>query len=901
MADSQSRRLFLQSAAAGSALALNAQSPHAAIFLLSDASDETLAEAPVEWAAGELRRALGDQGIASSLHANLDAFDAAALRIVIAPASSQIARRAAAQLRLTLPTHPESLALFSSKIRGRDALLLAGGGARGLVYAILELADRLQYAPDPRAVLTANTNTLEQPANEIRSVQRLFVSDVEDKGWYHDKSFWNAYLTMLAAQRFNRFSLTLGLGYDLPRSVLDSYFIFAYPFLLVRVPGYNVTVPGLPAGEPERNLEMLQWLGAETARRGLHFQLSLRSQAYQCIDSPKVNYLVDGLNAANHAPYCRDALKLLLRECPSIAGVTLRAHSESGIGDGSYDFWKTVFSAFSECGRRVELDLHSKGIDHRQIQMALDTGQPVRISCKYTAEHMGLPGHQIAIRDLERKQASSTPQERAFTRYGYADYLPADRPYGTYFRLWPGKDRVVLWGDPAITAAYGRFSGFCGALGLEMCEPLSFKGRQGSGLYPDRRIYADSSLAPQGGGWRKYLYTYRLWGRHLYNPDCDPESYRRYLRSEFGAAAAPAEQALAAASKTIPLVTSAHLPSAAGMSYWPEIYSNMPVADEKQRHIYGDTPVPKVFGHVSALDPGLFMSAWEYAAELTGAPRSGRYSPADVARWLDAFAATAESQIQQARAQSPHPAAASFRRLHIDVAVQSGLGRFFAAKMRSAIAWSLYQKQGRIEDLRAALYYARAARDAWTAIVRVTKGVYLDDLTFGAPPHRRGSWSDRLPSIQQDVSPLEQLLAAKSPGPLPALQPPAAAWLKARPAAPACRHTPPAAFTPGQPLPVSVSAPRAALQEIRLHYRHVQQAESYEVQPMAAGPAGWAFTIPAAYTNTRFALQYYFQLIARDGSSWLYPGLEPSLANQPYYVVRRAPYFASFGRSPNSA
>ena len=47
---------------------------------------------------------------------------------------------------------------------------------------------------------------------------------------------------MLATQRFNRFNLGLGLGYDFLRQVTDAYFLFAYPFLL-SVPGYNVRVP----------------------------------------------------------------------------------------------------------------------------------------------------------------------------------------------------------------------------------------------------------------------------------------------------------------------------------------------------------------------------------------------------------------------------------------------------------------------------------------------------------------------------------------------------------------------------------------------------------------------------------------------------------------------------------
>lgn len=44
--------------------------------------------------------------------------------------------------------------------------------------------------------------------------------------------------------------------------------------------------------------------------------------------------------------------------------------------------------------------------------------------------------------------------------------------------------------------------------------------------------------------------------------------------------AAPAEAALASASRILPLVTTAHHPSAANNRYWPEMYTNMPVGDE---------------------------------------------------------------------------------------------------------------------------------------------------------------------------------------------------------------------------------------------------------------------------------------------------------------------------------
>lgn len=894
----KTRRQFIQTASAITAAAsaqivaprVWAQNRRATIFLLSDASDSSVDAPPVQWAAGQLREALEQSGLGVEIHHNVDRIREAGERIVIAPGGSQMAREVLDRAGVSLPAAAESLALAAGEIGRQPVLLITGADVRGLVYGVLEVADRVRHGPDASVVLRGIKSVAEQTANRIRSITRLFVSEIEDKPWYHDKSFWNDYLSMLAAQRFNRFSLTLGLGYDLPRYVRDAYFIFAYPFLL-SVPGYNVNVPGLPADEPERNLAMLQFISTEAAARGLHFQLGVWSHTYEWIDSPHANYVIKGLTPGTHAPYCRDALRMLLETCPAIDGMTFRAHSESGIPDGSYKFWETVFAGVADCGRRVEIDLHSKGIDFEQIQMALATGQPVRVSPKLTAEHMGLPGHQAAIRERERVQPSSTPEGRSFTRYGYADYLSEDRSHEVYFRIWPGKHKVLMWADPAMAAGYGRSGSFCGSLGLELCEPLSFKGRQGSGSSPERRTYADDSLEIPGDDWRKYLYTYRVWGRHLYHPDAKPETYQRSLDREFGPAARPVQIALAQSSRILPLITSAHLPSASAMTYWPEMYTNMPIADASIPHPYGDTPDPKVFGRVSPLDPALFSPINEFVDEFLSSRRTGRYSPVDVADWLEQSASKSEAHITKARAAVARPRDPEFRRFEIDVSVHNGLGRFFAQKLRAGVAYGIYESKGDRDALRDAVFFYRSACDAWRGIIKATRGVYLQDLTFGDPPHRRGHWADRLPAMEKDLAYMEQLLAEQSQGSLPPVTGPskgAAAWLGRRPERPACSHETPSGFHPGRPLEIALKSAAGNLQSVILDYRHVNHGEAFRVEQMSGGSGEWRHTIPADYTNSAFPLMYYFELHDRAGNAWLYPGLDADLANLPYFVVRRA-------------
>src|SRR5262249_51533103 len=149
------------------------------------------------------------------------------------------------------------------------------------------------------------------------------------------------------------------------------------------------------------------------------------------------------------------------------------------------------------------------------------------------------------IREQERPRADSNATglmklssgSRSFLRYGYGDLLREDRQWGVLHRIWPGTQRLLLWGDPLTAAAYSRAFSFCGSDGVEIMEPLSVKGRRGSGLPGGRCAYADRALDPRWD-WQKYLSTYRIWGRLLYDPNTDPDVWRRPLRSGFGPAAA---------------------------------------------------------------------------------------------------------------------------------------------------------------------------------------------------------------------------------------------------------------------------------------------------------------------------------------------------------------------------
>jgi len=833
------------------------------VGLIRTTGDQVAASPPAVWALEQLQKALGAKDVSFAEDSGVSALMTAAIVLKSDP---------------SLPAEA-----FRFTPNGK-VVTVSASDPRGYVYALLELAERVTFG-DPRAALTITRVETDAPATRVRSIGRLFSDAPHDLPWFHDREFWTRYLDLLAACRFNRFNLTLGLAYDFPRGVTGDYLHFVYPYL-VTVPGYpDVRVDPLPAGEREKNWDSFRFIAAETAKRGLQFQLGIWTHAYAWTDSPKSDHHIVGLNDANHAPYCRDALALILKSCPEITGVTLRIHGESGIPEGSYDFWQTVFNAFPTIGRTIEIEMHAKGLNQTMIDMAHRTGMRVKAGPKYSAEHQSLGYHQADIRAYEIPRADRNETgvfnvsngDRRFTRYGYADMYQEGANLGLIYRLWPGTQRHLLKGDAALAAAMARSASFCNADGLEIMEPLTFKGREGSSQPGGRNAYLDESLNPPEGDFAKFEISYRQWGRTLYDPATKPDAWRRSQRAKLGAGADAAQDALAYATRILALLTSAHLPSASNHEFWYEIYVNMGITPQPTQN--ADTFDPKVFGNCSPLDPQTFSSVFEHVDDLIAGKPSCKYSPAEVATWVEQLTASAKASLAVAVAKSPKPSA-DLRRLEEDVRIMIGLGEFFAAKFRSALLWQVFDKTRDARAGTAAIARYEAARAAWAAMADRAGIVYRADIAYGRTPFRRGHWKDRLPAIDADIAAMKAAVAKGGSGNAALL----IAAVTARPARPqmAVIHTAPERFHPGADLTISAKA--AADVKAILHYRHVDQAERWTQVAMTAKGGSFEAVIPAAYTTSPYPLQYYFEF-QRGTKAWSHPAFNASLSNAPYYVV----------------
>jgi hypothetical protein len=420
---------------------------------------------------------------------------------------------------------------------------------------------------------------------------------------------------------------------------------------------------------------------------------------------------------------------------------------------------------------------------------------------------------------------------------------------------------------------------------MELCEPLTFKGREGSGHPGGRNSYLDASLAGTNPDSSKFAITYLLWGRYLYNPDTDAEVHRRYLRRVYGPSGLALGNALANSSRILPLVTTAWLPSASNHSFWPEIYSPTSMLPVNGASPYSDSPKPHNVSAISPLDPQLFSSIDQHAKDLVNGTKNFRYTPVEVLRWIEQMVSDSRESLKEAhRLAGNDVTSPRFREVEEDIEILNGLGLYFANLFRAALFYSICEHTDDANAAKQAMTAYQRARKAWNEMAERAEKIYTADISYGETPIRRGSWKDRLPEIDRDVASLDEYFSRKTLKSGSAhnaieqvLRP------KNRPALVAT-HNPPASFTDGTDLKLTIEAQDVVIESV-LWYRHVNQGERWLSVVMEKTGSSHHAAIPGKYTDSPYPLQYYFEL-RTDKDSVIHPGLSLNFNNQPYYVVR---------------
>jgi alpha-glucuronidase len=132
------------------------------VTIIVDPADPIAGTSPSEWAMKELEESLSSLGIGVFRCEKLSQAKAGDIYIVVAGLTSSIAGQILKTAKINIPDVPEAIGVVPVKYEGKKILLACGKDERGLVYALLELADRVHNSTLPLESLNIKKPVVEK-------------------------------------------------------------------------------------------------------------------------------------------------------------------------------------------------------------------------------------------------------------------------------------------------------------------------------------------------------------------------------------------------------------------------------------------------------------------------------------------------------------------------------------------------------------------------------------------------------------------------------------------------------------------------------------------------------------------------------------------------------------------
>jgi hypothetical protein len=830
---------------------------------------------PVAHGLDKLTSALRDKGVSFEKVASLDKAGGKFIIIAGLAAGDGPAARLLKDEKVPLPKGPEALVIHKSGWTANPAWVIAGADDRGLMYAALDVADRIGWAEDRDSPLSEVRETTEKPDAPQRAMSIYTVNRAYWESRFYDETYWSRYLDLLAQNRFN--SLVVIFGYENGGFLAPCY---PYFFDVPEFPG--VRMVGVTPQEQERNVKALKRLIKMAHDRGINFTVGIWDHIYRggvqgggvpganrALSQPTPG-LVWGVTTENLLPYTTAALTKFVRVVPEIDAIQFRMHDESGLKNTEQRaFWHAIFGAMQQHAPQMRFDARAKGLPDAVIDDGLAMGVNMRITTKYWMEQMGMPFHPTHI----------NREDQFNRRHGYADLLRYPQRYKIHWRLWNGgPSRVLLWGDPEYTRRFVQSTHLYDGDGFEVNEPLATKmeaqphdAKPFELLNPKYRYYDYE--------FERYWHLFQVFGRIGYNSQTPEEVFHHEFERRFGKDAAPhIERALHRASWILPRIVAACYP----YSYFPMTRGWA----EKQR--LGDLPT---YAKAEGSDIEQFASFDEEAKNLIEGIETAKTRPDETARWFNHAAKDILVDIihaDLAHTRTRHHSK-EFDSTATDLQILAMLAVFHARRIPAAVHYRLFERTQDVKALDEAIAEERSAVDAWRLVVFAAGDYYADDLQFGLRSAGLcGHWRDELAALRKGLAELERKRREFRPTGAVRVAPRYSVALAAgndhEP--PSVVHQPATTAPAGKPLTISaVVTDPSGVKWVRLRYRSVNQYEDYRTLPMVATgeKVRYEAVIPAQHIGPKYDLMYFIEVMDNRGNGKIYPDME---RETPYVVVR---------------
>ncbi len=602
-------------------------------------------------------------------------------------------------------------------------ITITGGDRRGMIYGALSLCEDLgngiklenaeQSSGKPHFALRAiKHNTPWYSYRPSSAIDQHFET-------VKDLNYWEAFLDMMAGNRFNSLSL-----FNL------------HPFV------YMITPENFPEASPFDSKEMEEWKSfhREIFRMASERAIDTYIIPFNIFVSPEFSeaynvaltnfyphYYCQGDTSEIVKRYMRESVTQVLKEYPGLTGFGLTlGEGMAGMSPQEREDWMfdTYIEGMRLAGRQTKL-VHRIPFSSTTESLGATSVDLERLTRNAIEREAGLDfikGPVWADLKYNWSHAHSTPKlvkvhgGKMFDTF----YNPEPQGYKITYTARNEDFFALRWGVPSFVRAHiaENSRSYVGGYFI------------GSETYIPALDYFTAVTEPVDWKFafeRQWLF-YKLWGRLLYDPGTPDEVFKAEFIRRYGNAAGNLLKAYSLASSTQLRLASLY-DSGWDFTLYGEGF--MALIGDKTRYI----PVDRLISQ-PPLDPD-YISVRNYV-EITGSGGSfedHKMTPPELSILLERECRQALRLVRNIYTGNN----ASLMYEVADVRTWANLGLHLAEKLRGAVALQKFRLEGGEDNRQEAIGHLQKALDFWDEVIKITRPIYRDmPLT-----HYNGSSYDR--------------------------------------------------------------------------------------------------------------------------------------------------------------
>jgi hypothetical protein len=601
---------------------------------------------------------------------------------------------------------------FSISNDGKE-ITVTGGDGRGMIYGALSIAEDVDNGIGLKNI-KAKT---EQPNLPFRAIKFDLPWDTYRRSYSLDQhietckdlKYWEAFLDMMAANRFN--ALTL---WNL------------HPY------SYMIRAKNFPEACPWNDEELKEWqdlfhgIFRLAKERGIEiyifpfniFVSPAFSKAHPvALDNPVHDYFFGNADTSEIIKtYTRESVTQMLQEYPEITGIGL-THGEymGGMIPKEREEWihETIIEGMHQAGRKLKLV-------HR-IPLSANTGSGGSTSIeteRLTRKVIEAEGNLEFIDgpiwgDLKFNWSHAHSTPTLVKVHGGKMYDALFNPIPTDYKItWTARNEdffCLRWGVPGFVREH-----------IAKNTPAYVGGYfVGSETYIPAKDYFTKVNIPVDWKYafeRQWLF-YKIWGRLLYNPATPDDIFQDEFTRRYGQEGKNLLQASALAGTT-PLRFASLFDFTWDFTLYREGFMALDSKIKRVEYVSVERLINQ-----PVTDPD-YVSVLDYVKTITSGSSfdNDKITPPVLITMLEHDCNKAIDLVKNIHTSNN----SSLMYEVADIKAWANLGLHFAEKLKGAVALETYKTKGGEENKKQAIQHLQSALKYWDVVIAITRPIYND-------------------------------------------------------------------------------------------------------------------------------------------------------------------------------